>query len=120
MEKMKNAYIDFFKRYFDFEGKSTVGDFWWYVLAALIVSFAIGIIENALGMGATCTLTKTTISCKGAALSSIYSLATFIPSLALAVRRLRDAGRSPLNLLWVFLPVIGWIILIVFYTEKSK
>ena len=120
MEKMKNAYIDFFKRYIDFEGKSTVGDFWWYVLAGLIVSFAIGLIENVLGMGSTCSITGTTIACKGGILTSLYSLATFIPGLALAVRRLRDAGRSPLNLLWIFLPIVGWIILIVLFTEKSK
>jgi len=44
----------------------------------------------------------------------------FLPSLAVAVRRLRDAGKSFWNLAWVFLPIIGWIILLVQFAAPSK
>ncbi len=39
---------------------------------------------------------------------------------SVAVRRLHDTGRSAWNLLWLFLPFIGYIILLVYYCQDSQ
>jgi uncharacterized membrane protein YhaH (DUF805 family) len=52
--------------------------------------------------------------------NSIFSLIIFIPSLAVLTRRLHDTGRSGWHFFWVFLPIIGWIVLIVFLVQDSK
>ena len=52
-------------------------------------------------------------------LSSIYSIALLLPALAVAVRRLHDIGKSGWWLLLAFIPIVGWIILIIFYCKEG-
>ena len=96
---MIKAYKKFWKRYFDFGGKSSVGDYWWVVLCNLIIVFVIGGLALVVR--------------ELAYLNYIYSLVTFIPALALLIRRLRDGGNSPFSLLWFLVPFIGWIIILI-------
>jgi uncharacterized membrane protein YhaH (DUF805 family) len=49
----------------------------------------------------------------------IFALGVIIPGLAVSVRRLHDIGRSGWWLLISLLPIIGFIVLIVFYVTKS-
>lgn len=53
-------------------------------------------------------------------LSILYSLIVFLPSIAVAVRRLHDTGRSGKNLLIALIPLIGGIIVIVWLAQKSS
>lgn len=53
-------------------------------------------------------------------LTGLYSIAVFIPSLAVTVRRLHDTGRSGWWLLLMFIPLIGPIILLVFLLTDSQ
>jgi uncharacterized membrane protein YhaH (DUF805 family) len=53
-------------------------------------------------------------------LTYVYSLAIFIPSLAVCVRRLHDIGRSGWWYLIGLIPVIGWILLIVWFCTDSQ
>ena len=52
-------------------------------------------------------------------LSSIWSLATFLPSLAVGIRRLHDTDRSGWWWLISFIPLIGIIVLIVFWCSAG-
>ncbi|MCX8509112.1 MAG: DUF805 domain-containing protein, partial [Rhodobacteraceae bacterium] len=45
------------------------------------------------------------------AASGLFELLTFLPSIAVWVRRLHDVGRSGLWWLLALIPLIGWIIL---------
>ena len=54
------------------------------------------------------------------ALIGLYSLATFIPSIAVAIRRLHDVGKSGWMLLVVFIPLLGGIWLLVLYCTDSQ
>lgn len=49
----------------------------------------------------------------------LYTLALFLPSLAVMVRRLHDVGKSGGNVFWSFLPIIGTIILLVLFVRDS-
>ena len=52
-------------------------------------------------------------------LGLIVSLALFVPSIALGARRLHDIGKSGWwQLLWL-IPVIGWIVIIVFWAQET-
>ena len=50
----------------------------------------------------------------------IYTLAFLLPSIAVAIRRLHDTGRTGWWLLLAFIPIIGAIVLIVFYCLDSQ
>ena len=53
-------------------------------------------------------------------LTTLYSLAILIPSIAVVVRRLHDTGRSGWWLLIGLIPVLGSIVLIVFFVLDSE
>jgi uncharacterized membrane protein YhaH (DUF805 family) len=55
----------------------------------------------------------------GASLSGMFGVIACVPTLAVTVRRLRDAGRRWTNLFWLLLPIVGLIILIVRLAERN-
>ncbi len=103
-------YIGALKQYAVFSGRAQRAEFWWFVLFNVIVSVVLSLIDRVLG---------TTAGANIGILSSIYSLAVLIPSLAVAVRRLHDTGRSGWWLLIGLVPFIGWIALIIFYVQDG-
>lgn len=100
-----NYYIDAFRNYANFKGRSRRKDYWMFVLFNIIVTFVLAIIGSLLGI---------TI------LSTIYGLAVFIPSLAICFRRLHDIGKSGTWILIGLVPLIGGITLIVFFCTDSQ
>ena len=52
-------------------------------------------------------------------ITGIFMLATFLPNLAVSVRRLHDTNRSGWWLLIGLIPLIGIIVLIVFFASKG-
>lgn len=99
---MINAYLDMFRKYAKFSGTTSRSDFWYAILMNFIVSFVLGLITGLIRMPW---------------IASIYGLAIFIPSLALAVRRLHDTGKSGWYLFMGLIPCAGVIILIVQYCQ---
>ncbi|WP_423184565.1 DUF805 domain-containing protein [Arthrobacter sp. NyZ413] len=93
----------FWKKYAVFHGRASRSEYWWWVLASAIVSGLINA-ASATGNGRTGA---------SAALGGVWFLATVVPSLAVAARRLHDANLSALFLLLALLPVLGWVALLV-------
>jgi uncharacterized membrane protein YhaH (DUF805 family) len=90
-----------FTKYADFNGCASRPEFWWFTLFCWVAS----LLTNFFG---------------GGFASGIFSLVTLLPSVAVAARRLHDTDRSGWwQLLW-FIPVIGWIVLIVFLVQEGK
>ena len=56
----------------------------------------------------------------GSSLAGLWSLAVLLPSLAVTVRRLRDAGYQWGHIFWVLLPVAGMIVLIVLCAQPTR
>jgi uncharacterized membrane protein YhaH (DUF805 family) len=92
-----------FRNYVGFAGRASRSEFWYWMLFSVLVSIAASIIDLGLVSG------NTTV------LSSIWSLAAFLPSLAVGVRRLHDTDRSGWWWLICFIPLVGIIVLIVFW-----
>ncbi len=97
-----NWYIAVLKKYAVFNGRAGRKEFWMFVLFNLIISLLLSLIEGLFS-------DSTSI------LSGLYSLAILVPSLAVAVRRLHDTNRSGWWLFLILLPIVGPIVLIVFY-----
>ena len=55
----------------------------------------------------------------GQALAAIFDIATFVPSIAVAARRLHDTDRSGWWQLLIFIPVIGWILLLIWFVQRG-
>ena len=120
---MQDAVASVFRNYATFSGRARRAEYWWFILFSIIVSTGLGILDAAL-FGYTVS-TETGEGMASFDLQSvgvfapIWSLATFLPSLAVAVRRLHDIGRSGWWLLLVLLPLIGAIILIVWFATRG-
>ncbi|MDY6783937.1 MAG: DUF805 domain-containing protein [Cyanobacteriota bacterium] len=102
-------YQEVLKKYAVFSGRAGRREYWYFFLCNLLISFGLAVIDGILnslvqGIGV---------------LGVIYSLAVFVPSLAVAVRRLHDTGRSGWFLLLGLIPLIGAIIVIVFLASKG-
>jgi uncharacterized membrane protein YhaH (DUF805 family) len=89
-----NWYLTVLKKYATFSGRARRKEYWMFVLFNLIISFVLGIIDGIISGG---DLEKTGI------IGNVYSLALLVPSIAVAVRRMHDVGKS------------GWFILIPIY-----
>ena len=94
-----DAYVDAFKKYFDFKGEANRPAYWWFVLANIIVGVVLSWISGILYL--------------------VYELIVLIPALAIATRRIRNTGHSPWHMLWL-LTGIGGIVVFVFTLLPSK
>ena len=102
-----------FRKYAEFGGRATRPEFWWFVLFSALVSAILNFLTlNFDGRLFTFTATAGSFSAF-ASFAGVWNLAVLVPSLAVAVRRLRDAGHEWTQLFWILLPVVGLIILVV-------
>ena len=107
---MVEAVKEFFTKYATFNGRTSRKDFWLAILGLFIISFIIGFIGGFIsGFFNIDTEKSTTI------ISGIFSLIILIPSIAIEVRRLHDINKSGWYLLLCLIPIIGSLILLVFY-----
>ena len=110
------------KRYLEFSGRSRRKEFWMYVLFQVILLVIASFVDVALGYGKVDTYAQATegyaagfsVNSQGPAVI-IVALALLIPSIAVAVRRLHDTDRSGWWILIGLIPLVGAIVLIVFY-----
>jgi uncharacterized membrane protein YhaH (DUF805 family) len=105
MPLIENWKLVVLQRYAKFDGRAGRAEFWWFVLAQVIVYVALAILG---GIADVFTI-----------LYFLYAIGTFIPSLAVAVRRLHDTDKSGWFILLGLIPLIGFIILIVFYAMEG-
>ena len=100
-ENILNHYLNAFRKYATFSGRATRSAFWYYTL----VNFIIGAILSLISAGV---------------LGLIYSLLVMIPGFAIGARRLHDTNRSGWWQLIILIPLIGFIVLVIFWASKTK
>lgn len=105
-------YLKALKQYFDFSGRARRKEFWYFNLFNIIffyvLLFIFGAIADASG------------NIWIIFLSYVYSLLTLIPSLAVSVRRLHDIGKSGAYILLSFIPLIGFIWLLILWCMEGE
>ncbi|MBC6994876.1 DUF805 domain-containing protein [Neolewinella lacunae] len=104
-------------KYAEFTGRSRRSEYWYFVLGNLLVYLALAAVGTLLGalVGGGETAMFLMIGLIG-----LFGLAIFVPSLAVAIRRLHDTGRSGWWYLIVLVPYVGGIVLIVFMCLDSQ
>lgn len=107
-----NWYLAVLKKYATFSGRATRSEYWYFTLFNALISIGLIILDRVIGTYNAETAMGT--------LSSLYSLAVLIPSLAVSVRRLHDTGRSGWWFLLAFIPLIGALVLIYFMVQDSQ
>lgn len=94
------------KNYCNFNGRSSRSEYWWYVLFTFIVGVVISVVfsfSQDVNMIVSC----------------VVNLALLLPGLGLCVRRLHDIGKSGWWVFLAFIPLVGAIILIVWFCKES-
>ena len=119
---MIQAYKNFFKNYAEFTGRSTRPDFWWVWLGNLILSIPFWIIYfytvflSTVMYSVSDSASEATFMVFGlvAIIYAVFYLAILVPTLALSIRRLRDAGFHWAFIFLRFAPMGGIALLILF------
>ncbi len=105
-----NPYI---RRYADFKGYTSRKSFWLTYLATAILGAGFcGLVMLLCSMGMGGILA-------GSIVGGVIQLALVIPGLALCVRRLRDAGINPWQILLGLIPIVGPIIILIYLCKRS-
>ena len=117
----------FTKHYADFSGRARRSEYWGTVLFNIIAQTVLSVVLVAVlviwfsstEMNADVSVVRLSLIMIKA-VRSLYNLIWLLPGLAVAVLRLHDIGKSGLNVLWVFLPIIGWIMLLYWFCQDSE
>ena len=96
-----------FAKYATFPGRAARSEFWYWQLFLTAASLAVAIVDVVMGL-------------HSKPLGSIFYLVTIVPTLAVGARRLHDTGRSAWWLLLWLVPLIGWIVLLIWFCTKGS
>ena len=109
---MIEAYKKFWKGYVDFTGRSTPSDYWFAYLAHVLIFFAYYLLDAVFeSMVDEISSDLFTISVILFLIIIVFCIAAVLPCIAIAVRRLRDAGY---NWPYIFIPLIPFVGIFIF------
>ena len=94
-------YMKALQNYVGFSGRAQRKEYWMFFLGNVIILVGFGIVDAAVGLGA-------------GLISALFSLAIFLPGLAVGFRRLHDVGKSGWWVLISLIPLIGALVLLYF------
>ena len=123
MELFQRYFVDTLKnRYAAFKGRATRSEYWYFMLFSIIIALILTaldsmIINPLLGIQPVVETARTGI------LGMLFSIGTLIPSVALAIRRLHDIGKSGWWILLGVIPIvniIGIFVLLYFFIKDSQ
>ena len=97
-----------FRNYVGFSGRARRSEFWYWSLFAFLLSIVAGFIDAAIAPGN-----------EYGPVTAIMGLALFLPGLAVSIRRLHDLGRSGWYFLLILIPLIGAIILLIWFCLRG-
>jgi uncharacterized membrane protein YhaH (DUF805 family) len=115
-------YVKVLKQYVDFSGRARRREYWMFVLINVVILIVLSLIDTLLGTGgfrATSGGGSFYAANSLGLLSGLYTLAVLLPSIAVTVRRLHDTDRTGWWILLGFIPIIGGIVLLVFYVLEG-
>jgi uncharacterized membrane protein YhaH (DUF805 family) len=130
MNTFIHASIAGFKRCFDFNGRSSRPDFWYFMLLFILLYTVVAVVDQ--------TFVTAKVDIRNLPLGSyipmgmvdpnvgllvlLYRPVMALPTIAVSVRRLHDVGKSGWwSVLWVLpIPGIGWLYLIPLLCKPSR
>ena len=97
-----------YSKYATFRGRAARSEYWYFMLFTVLIAAVAGVIDAGLFWNA-----------QNSPAYLIVTLVNFLPGLAVSVRRLHDTDRSGWWWLIVFVPVIGCIVLLIWYCSRG-
>lgn len=88
-----------FNKYAEFVGRARRSEYWWFFLFVVLVDLVVSRLSNTVAV--------------------LALLALFVPNLAVGVRRMHDTGKSGWYLLVGLIPIVGWIIVLVWLATEG-
>ena len=101
-------YVKAFQKYAQFSGRATRSEYWLFQIVNLVIIAALFLVAF-----------QTEWNTSVMVVFALYALASLLPRMALAIRRLHDAGRSGIWLLLYAIPLFGMVILLFMYAGGS-
>ncbi|MGA0208700.1 MAG: DUF805 domain-containing protein [Candidatus Nanopelagicales bacterium] len=101
-----------FRGYVVWNARSTRSEYWWWTLFASIVAIAAFIIDSVL-------FSTNRVTGYGP-IGVISQLALVLPGLSVWIRRLHDTDRTGWWAWIILIPIVGWIVILVFVLLPSK
>ncbi|HEY0249351.1 MAG TPA: DUF805 domain-containing protein [Gryllotalpicola sp.] len=106
----------FFTKYAVFSGRASRSEFWWWTLLYVIIEVVLSFFTGHRTSEGSLTGLSATFS----GLAGLWNLAIIVPFLALSARRLHDTNRSGWWVLIYLIPIVGWIIVIVWWAGATR
>ena len=104
-----NYYLKVLRQYVDFKGRARRAEYWNFTLFSTLISIVLLLVD-------TYVLGTNPMAGESGIIGNLYSLAVFLPSLGVLVRRLHDVGKSGWFFLIILIPLIGaiWLLILLF------
>jgi uncharacterized membrane protein YhaH (DUF805 family) len=107
---IQEAVLTCLANYANFQGRADRPEYWWWVLFVLAIWVILwSVVGAVLGVD----------SGAGSVAGAMFLVAAFLPGLAVGGRRLHDTDRNAWWLLLLLVPVIGWLVLLYFFTQPG-
>jgi uncharacterized membrane protein YhaH (DUF805 family) len=97
-----------FRNYVGFSGRAARSEFWYWFLFGVVISVVVALIDSVIAPDSDYGI-----------LAVLVALVLFLPGLAVTVRRLHDLDRSGWFILLYFVPVIGFVVLLVWFCRRG-
>jgi len=97
------------RRYATFEGRAIRSEYWFFLLFTILASIGGALLDAAIFPD----------DFVASPLNTLVSLALLLPSLAAGVRRLHDSNRNGWWLLIGILPLVGWLVLLIWLCRRG-
>lgn len=109
-----NWYLKVLKNYAGFEGRARRTEYWIYILVDFLITIGLIFLSSLLNS------ISEGLGLLGFILYLTYILATFLPTLAVVIRRLHDINKSGWMMLVALIPIIGIIWLIILLATEGE
>ncbi len=105
-----NWYLDVLHNYIGFNGRARRTEYWMFIVVNMVFTFVLGVTDRLIGWQ---------LVGESGVLTTLYGVFIFLPWWAVQFRRLHDTDRSAWWLLLIIIPVVGWIIIILFNCQRG-
>jgi uncharacterized membrane protein YhaH (DUF805 family) len=100
-----------YSQYATFSGRASRSEFWFFQLFSVLAAIAMAILDSMVGMN---------FAIFYGPLYVIFALANFLPALSVLVRRLHDTDRSGWWYWIILVPIVGIILLLVWWCTRGS
>ena len=107
-----NWYLKVIRNYTGFSGRARRKEYWMFALFNIIFSTILTIIDKSLKLNISYT--------QYGILNTLYSLAIFLPSLAVMVRRLHDIGKSGWYIFIFIIPIFVAAVIVLMLKSEGN